>query len=140
MQVGSRRAAIEVVGRVAAGWFVQSHQVLLNGVRISSGLSLFEKGLALLLRDDVDCLIYCVTHADEVEMEGLPFDRYDCLMLLNPVIKDASASHVCNAFDTLLKACQGPLIQRPFNQDVLAKRSIIPSQLLSDILKILAQM
>ena len=118
----------------------QSHQVLLNGVRISSGLSLFEKGLALLLRDDVDCLIYCVTHADEVEMEGLPFDRYDCLMLLNPVIKDASASHVCNAFDTLLKACQGPLIQRPFNQDVLAKRSIIPSQLLSDILKILAQM
>jgi cyanophycin synthetase len=128
----------------------QSHQMLLNGQRIRSGPSLFEKGIALLLRDDVDCLIYCVTHPDEVENEGLPFDRYDCLMLLNTAINDSSAHHVCNAFDTLLKACQGPLIRLPpadekdlfmieddLNPEAMLNRSIIPPKLLCDIVKVL---
>jgi cyanophycin synthetase len=74
-----------------------------NGEKIVGPLALYTSGTQLLLRKDMEVLIYCITTEEEITLHGLAFDRYNSLFVLD----DAFLKWQQLAIDTLLKACLG---------------------------------
>jgi len=73
---------------------------VINGEKIVNTQSLFEAGQHLLLRKELDALIYCINAAHDINAQGLVFDRFDTLFLLQ---NDLDAMSI----NTLKKACTG---------------------------------
>jgi cyanophycin synthetase len=81
----------------------KNNTVMINGQKIMATPSLFAAGQQLLLMNDIDILIYCVSHHQDIEQHGLPFDSYDNLFLFDFPLENQGDSDVA---ETLLKACQ----------------------------------
>lgn len=61
----------------------RDNSVYINKQKISQGISLYNAGESLLLNTNVDALIFCVNQLDDIEAQGMPFDRYDYLFFLD---------------------------------------------------------
>ncbi len=81
----------------------RSDGALMDSEKLVNTQTLFEAGQHLLLRKDLDALIYCIHAAHDIDAQGLVFDRFDTLFLLENDI-DATI------MNTLTKACSGRTI------------------------------
>jgi cyanophycin synthetase len=85
----------------------------INNKKIVCSQSLFDSGLSLLMNTDLDALIYCITYWDEIDRQGLPFDRYDTLLFLDaPLVRQDRVSESDYLMNSLIKACYGDKIIR----------------------------
>ena len=78
----------------------------LNADDIIHAPSLFAAANSLLFNKQVELLIYCVNQRDELASQGLPFDRYDYLFML----ESPAAESDDGLIDTLFKACLNQII------------------------------
>lgn len=96
----------ELINELSQGYanigVAQGNKAYINGEMLIETDSLFAAGHHLLLRNDIECLIYCVRDDSEIDSHGLPFDRYDHLYLVGVETKS----------QTLYKACLGEIRKR----------------------------
>ncbi len=87
-----------------------SNSVIMNNVEMDMP-SLFTAGQHLLMMDDMDMIIYWVNDDKDIEKQGLPFDCYDDLILLEDMNIDlVDSMHKNMMLNTLIKACSGEII------------------------------
>jgi len=103
----------------------KNRSAYLNGNQIQQSTSLFHATNVLLSHPELDALIYCIHDVKEIEFQGLPFDQYDCLLMLNQ-------SHFSNddsrkSMKMLLQACRG--------QQITFNNNEIPDDLENNLLK-----
>ena len=91
---------------------VKENSAYMNDERLFSAPSLFSAGETLLLNHNLNALIYCITTWEDIENQGLPFDRYDTLFLFKEPILNKDRSHQADidSINTLLRACRGQRI------------------------------
>lgn len=98
----------------------------INSEKINHATSLYNAAESLLLNTNVDALIYCINHLGDIEIQGLPFDSYDCLFFLeapllnNDITKNLEACLI----NTLFKASHGMKVVNENTSDYLAQFDI----------------
>ena len=88
------------------------NKVVINGETILRVQSLFEAGQFLLLQKDLDVMVFCIHHQDDIVRQGLPFDRYDTLFFFRAPLANEDSPHetFSDVLGTLFKACQGNVV------------------------------
>lgn len=88
---------------------VKNNSAYLNGEMLSQNTSLYNAAEGLLFNKNSDVLIYCINAWDEINHQGLPFDRYDNLFFLEyPNCESEDAKLLKNnLMATLFNACSG---------------------------------
>lgn len=88
---------------------VMGERAYLDSSAVNQQSSAYQSAEVLLLNNQVDALVYCIHHWDDINHQGLPFDQYDHLVFFDDITSLTEQTKILQKtlISSLLNACQG---------------------------------